>query len=327
MPFHPSCFEVFKHASIQMSGNVDVVGLTSWWSINAAYERFDKFPRDPNVKRCNAQEWMHYNDTAYLAANPLYIPTLTEIFSSAIDTSPDFNPRNGAFSIAAASTGSSPTDPFAMLPAELQIHILDLLPSKDIASLRLSSRTFSQMSVSYFQKLLNREMPWLWEAWPTVAKPSQRSYSYWATTTAAEAKETTQKRERELAILTDYVDMIKKDWPELAPQLDEAYATQFQEIQAAHERAAIENPDQKPFYLPPGNTNYFIIYTLITRHWDKLLGLQNRQRIWKDCRAILRGVKKYRKSGYIDENGNTRSLEEMILDYWTMRRATNNLNG
>ena len=151
-------------------------------------------------------------------------------------------------------------------------------------------------------------MPWLWEVWPTSANPSQSQYSYWATTTAAEAKETLDKQNRELAIMTDYIEIIKREMPELAPQLDEVHAARFQEIQDTHKRSTAENPDRIPFYLPPKNTNYFTVYTLITRHWDELLGLQNRQRIWKDCRVILRRVKKHRENGRIDDKGITEDL-------------------
>ena len=42
--------------------------------------------------------------------------------------------------------------------------IVDYLPSKDIANLRLASATFRALPYSLFRRLLFEDMPWLWEA-------------------------------------------------------------------------------------------------------------------------------------------------------------------
>ena len=42
--------------------------------------------------------------------------------------------------------------------------IVDYLPSKDIASLRLASATFRALPYTLFRRLLFEDMPWLWEA-------------------------------------------------------------------------------------------------------------------------------------------------------------------
>jgi hypothetical protein len=303
MPFHPPCFEVYKRMSSISRGKIDVNALTSWWSLEAKNNLFRAFPRDPNVRLCNEQEWRHEQGTEYLAANPLYIPKLRDIFIAAVDTSPDFSPRNGAFTNLETMQETTATDPFYRLPVELRTEILDNLPSKGIASLRLASRVFSQLPIAYFQTLLRREHPWLWEAWPTNLNPTQTSYPKWAYSTASEISDRNKRQARDFAILDDYCRIVKKEIPESAEEVDEAYAVRYREIQEAHKLQNEVEDDAKPFYLPPSGTNYFVLYTLITRHWQQLRGLQNRKRIWADCAEILRRVRMYEAQGRIDENG------------------------
>ncbi|ORY02549.1 hypothetical protein BCR34DRAFT_437902, partial [Clohesyomyces aquaticus] len=261
MPFHPSCFEVFKRVSLLSIGKVDIGGLTGWWLLEATSYEFENFPRNPDVDECAQQEWEHHKGTAYLVANSLYVPKLRDIFAHVVEVGPDFNPRDGAFNPLTTMDPDGSVDPFQLLPAEIRVEILDHLPSKDIASLRLSSRAFNQMPVRYFQKLILREMPWLWEAWPSVTNPNRTPYSIWASLTESNA-------------------------------LDEALPAEIQALKDAHDLEISRNEDLTPFYLPPGKTNYFLLYTLITRHWKELRGLQNRKRIWTDCEEILRRIRR-----------------------------------
>jgi hypothetical protein len=313
IPFHPTCFEVYKRMSSMTRGKIDVSTLTSWWSLEADYNTFHAFPRDKNVWSCNKQEWSHDNGTEYLVANPLYIPQLRDIFVAAVDTGPDFSPRNGAFTILEPMRQETVVDQFDRLPVELQTQILDLLPSKDIASLRLASRVFTQLPISYFQSLLLREHPWLWEVWPTGLNPAQPSYAKWAYSTASELSDRTTRQARDFTILADYCYLVKKEIPESAAEVDAAYEVQVQAIQESHRQA--EPEEGKPFYLPPAGTNYFVLYTLVTRHWKQLRGLQNRKRIWKDCEEILRRADKYREEGRIDGTGRiTEDLREVVKE-------------
>ena len=313
LPFHPSCLEVFKRTSLLLNGKVDISSLTSWWSMEADYEDFHDFPRDPKANQFSMQEWDHIKGTAYLTANPLYIPRLEDIFQDAIETAPSFNLRDGAFKLQEGVAEETSYDPFALLPGEIQTDILDRLSSKDIAALRLSSRALCQLPVSYFQKLLLREMPWLWEAWPTNLNPTQLVYAKWATASAQDLKRILERPEKEADILNDYINIIKKEMPELAETLDEAFPAQFEAIQEAFRVDSEKALVQKPFYLPPGKCNYFKLYTLITRHWKDLRGLQNRKRIWEDCEEILRRVKAYKEMGKIDEKGITGNLPDVVI--------------
>lgn len=305
LPFHPSCFEVFKRATLSKYSRVDVNTLTSWWTLESTYEFWGGFPRDRAVARCNQQWWYHKKGTEWLAANPLFVPRLDDIFKAAIDPSPGFSLHQRAFQ--PLGPGTSPHDPFRRLPVELQYEVLDQMKLKDIASLCLASRVFSDLPVSYFQKRVLRKMPWLWEAWPTSAKPTQPlAYSPWATINSHEAKLKERRHSHELAKLNDYIDIVTQALPEIKEKLQENYAQALEELKEAElEEAEREAEKDKctPFYLPPDRTNYLTLYTLITRHWKSLRGLQNRKRIWIDCQEIIKRVEKYKADGLVDDNG------------------------
>ena len=321
LPFHPSCLEVYKRASKMFSGKIDINALTSWWSLEADYHLFHEFPRDPNVRACNKQEWSHHKGTEYLVANPLHIPKLRDIFASAVESSPTFSPRNGAFSIAEPLTESFAADPFASLPAELRFGILDCLPSKDIASLRCSSRAFCQLPVGYFQKLLARECPWLWEAWPTGSNPSSTRYAKWACLTATEVEQMTLWQQKELEVVGEYQEAVQREVPDLDRQVLDEHQQNMQTLRDAHSAEWEVVKDCELFYLPPTKTNYFTLYTLITRHWKDLRGLQNRKRIWKDCGEILKRASKYREEGRIGDDGITEVLRDVVIHNQELSKA------
>jgi hypothetical protein len=300
MPFHPSCFEIFKRASMLENDIIDVDGLTSWWTKDALTHGFDKNFRNGDVYRCKEQEWSHWKGTEYLAANPLYIPKLQDILQDATDIAPKFSPRKGAFTISGWTNKSSGNDPFTLLPTELQFEILDNLCSKDVASLRLASHAFRQLPISYFKKLLNRDMPWLWEAWPTLTKLNDLPYSFWATRTPREAEIELEKTHRAISCLKDYVKIVTSEMSELKPVFEEALPAEIQRVLDAHQLEIENEEDRKPFFLPPDRTDYHLLYVLITRHWKELRGLQNRKRIWENCGSILKEIKRLRTNGEIE---------------------------
>lgn len=55
------------------------------------------------------------------------------------------------------------TDPFLRLPVELKNMVLSHLSSRDIARLRLVSRSFRQLPKQLFFRLIMDELPWFWE--------------------------------------------------------------------------------------------------------------------------------------------------------------------
>ncbi|KAK4549027.1 hypothetical protein LTR36_007483 [Oleoguttula mirabilis] len=289
MPFHPACLEVYKRAS-----RLDIAGLTDWWTTEGDHDAFhalEREVRDPSVNKCAAQEWRHVGGTEYLAANPLFVPALPALLEQAVSRNPSFNARHDAFEIPEGQP-FDPNDAFASLPPELRMLILADLPSKDIASLRLASRSFRQLPLTFFHDLLLREMPWLWEVWDATP------YAHWACTTAAELERSDKTYANASQAVQDYIRIVKEELPELTDQMNEAGAA-YQaslDLDAHHFRASAA---ARPLTLPRDRTNWYTLYTLLTRHMRRgeLKGLQNRARIWRDCDEILRRIHEYRAQG------------------------------
>jgi hypothetical protein len=95
---------------------------------------------EPSVGDWQDGGWHHRNGKEYLAANPLFVPALRPILESSISDDLAFDPRQGAFKLRQEINIGN--DLFASLPPELHSLIFAHLNSKDIAHLRLASRTF-----------------------------------------------------------------------------------------------------------------------------------------------------------------------------------------
>ncbi|RGP76878.1 hypothetical protein FLONG3_4961 [Fusarium longipes] len=173
MPFHPTCLEIFKRASLKHSGVVDIQGLTQWWRLENDYDDFHAFPRHEAVKKAQEQWWSHVLGDEFLAANPCFIPG----FESLLQSSPVTDSQDSTPMLKAISNEGSNNDPFSKLPPEIRHSILVQLNFKDLANLRLTSRVFLQLPNPVLYELTIRRTPWLYEAWSTLP------ISFWATTT------------------------------------------------------------------------------------------------------------------------------------------------
>jgi hypothetical protein len=58
--------------------------------------------------------------------------------------------------------------------------VIEHLGSKDIASLRVASRSFRHLPYTLWHRLIKKEMPWIWETW------TDRPYPYMSRTTERE---------------------------------------------------------------------------------------------------------------------------------------------
>ncbi|KAF2748607.1 hypothetical protein M011DRAFT_457351 [Sporormia fimetaria CBS 119925] len=301
LPFHPYCFEVYKCVALRADGHVNIRTLTAWWSLGALDSVFKTFPRDPNVHRCAGAQWRHIEGTAYLAANPLFIPRLKSVLESAIDDSPHFSPHQRAF--APLGLGISTNDPFTHLPMEIFFEILRYLPSKDLASLRFVTRSASQLPISFFRELLRRELPWLWEIWPLDRNPALTQYAKWATLTEHDAIIQEKKERLETVKVEDYVETVRQELPEIANEVRKNLEMDLLHTLHGDTDLGINDAGQR-CSLPANRTDYFRLYTLITRHWEELRGLRNRRRIWEDCEKILALVERYREMGVVNDRGD-----------------------
>jgi hypothetical protein len=126
-------------------------------------------------------KWVHKRGEEWMAANPFYVPQLRPFVEEAMDMSPSFTPHDGAFRM--LTTAPTQPDVFARLPSDIRNLVLQYLPAHDIASLRGASRTFHQLPVSLWYRLIREEMPWLWEVWSTDPP------YFWATVTEQELQD------------------------------------------------------------------------------------------------------------------------------------------
>jgi hypothetical protein len=116
------------------------------------------------MDRGNDQWWSYRSGDEFLAADPLEIPGLFRLLDAAKREQPDFDARASPFGARPAASAVS-GDLFSKLPEELRDMIVAPLGSRDIASLRLASRSFQHLPYTLWHDLLKKEMPWIWEAW------------------------------------------------------------------------------------------------------------------------------------------------------------------
>jgi hypothetical protein len=267
-----------------------------WRNISSDYDDFYSFPRDPAVSRAQEQWWSHERGSEYLAANPVFVPALTPILRSAIHEEPSFSIQDGAFVVPltrhSAFPASKSQDPFLKLPQELTDSIVEYLPSRDIASLRLSSRAFRQLPISLFHTLLRQEMPWLWETWL-----SSQPY-FWVAKSVAHFKAIKAAKDEYERQLQEYREIIKEEMPELFKEWCDAEPA-FKDIYVGTDGEEETRLAETTTTLPRAQTNWYELYRDITVHWGELKGLQNRRRTWKDVEEIIRRIRGHREKGEI----------------------------
>lgn len=174
LPFHPTCFEIYKKVSEIRIGKIDTEGLFYWRYLDCDFKTFFvDFPRDPAVRTSSEQFWRHQPGCEYLVANPIDVPGLSQLLkppTSSADKNVTFDwnkkPHNSPTECygTSPSTSNSIKDTFSKLSAEITSMILDHLGSKDIANLRLATPVFRQLPAILFRRLFLEDMPWLFEA-------------------------------------------------------------------------------------------------------------------------------------------------------------------
>jgi hypothetical protein len=304
MPFHPTCFEAMKYAMRLYLGRVDITGLMGWRNLESHQLKvYEDFPHHPLTKENGNKFWFHSLGSEWLYANPVWIPALTPLFRSAIREEPSFNTKNGAFAVDPISksnprshplSASQTQDPFQTLPQELIESITGHLSSPDISNLRLASRAFTQLPISLWYHLIRAEMPWLWEAW------SDEMPSKWAAVSAADLR---REKEEHYKFFDDDHErsVIREEMPEILNawiKKDELHYTNLGVDKRA--RVSLETYVR----LPRAKTNWYQLYSDITRNWGSLKGLWNRKRIWNDCEEIIRRIQKYREEGRFNGSGD-----------------------
>lgn len=303
MPFHPACFEVFKRASLQRTGRVDVAGLARWFKLEATYDDFHKnFPRSAAVGRANDQWWVHVKGDEHLVANPCYVPAWDKAIASGAVRVKTASPGVFDFGDEAAALGS---DRFARLSDDVRYRILKHLVSSrvDIANLRLASRAFRQLPQRLFRDLLLHHRPWLWEAWCDL------SYSHWSNTSAKALKKQEEKWQARQEIIDHSLGVLNADDPDNEAAMA-ALRAQADEITAERAEACVSVAAGR---LAENETDWYGVYNWLQRpkpKWPK--GLRNRRRIWQDCGYILDRIELGRREGRISADAGGSEDVDML---------------
>lgn len=263
--------------------NLDALG--DYLFAESDYDTVSGVSSDEKVHQSSEQMWLHLEGCEYLAANPLFVPRLTPILRDAIQQDPTFDPRGGVFDV---PDFHGEPDAFDVLPMELRLYTLSYLNSRDIANLRSASRTFRQLPNLLWRDLLLKEMPWLWEVW------SDEKPYHWATIKYEDAEDQGKECSEFYAWHGSTRQILEEEMPEVLDaweeEVEEIKAQRDREIEAAQQAKTRE---QLVTGLPPTQTNWYKLYTEITRNWKDLKGLQNRKRIWKDIERMMPELDKY----------------------------------
>lgn len=256
--------EAYKRVSRLRRGMVDIVGLAKWFDREATY-----FPMHPAVHRGCEQWWEHVSGDEFLIANPLYVPALPAIIEASRRLQPHFNVKSSPFSDREMRPREE-NDSFGKLPEELRHMVLASLGSKDIANLRLASLTFRHLPIWLWHDLMQKEMPWMWEAW------SDLPYSFWACTSKKELEDRDKAMNARQGMIGRSQSLSDEE-------------KKYQKGLIASERVAFRQP-RVVERLERTKTDWHFLYRQIKRDWSNLKGLQNRERIWTTLEYIVRRI-------------------------------------
>ncbi|KAJ5817444.1 Major facilitator superfamily domain general substrate transporter [Penicillium robsamsonii] len=281
MPFHPWCFDIFCRQSKVQFQRVNAAGLMTWRNAEFEWDAFRSFPRAKEVRSAWDQWWAHETGSEYLVANPLYVPGLPELLLAAVKNEGSPSSSDSCHEIKSSqpvtnlpsASHHSPADFLSSLPSEIQLMIIGYLDSKDVISLGLTSRAFTQLPNCVWYGLVRKEMPWLWEAWEEsecIHNPSP-----WTILTTADIK----------CVLTARSEYARA-------LVDDSY-TQLAAEKAAEHRFALSTTIPDQVKLPRVNTDWRRVFMQIQLNWHELKGLRNRQRIWVDVEEAVRRICKF----------------------------------
>jgi hypothetical protein len=265
--FHPHCLEMYKRVSALRLDSAEVTHVpdfADWWTSDGMV---NSPPMHESVSVCGGQWFVHNPGSEFTVAQPLQILALTTIFEAA-QRPDDFDAKElSPFGAKETTATNNSSDIFGKLPGELRDMVLTSLGSKDIANLRLASRTFRHLPVTLWRELLKKELPWIWEAW------SERPYPFMSCTTRPEL---------------EAHDRAVKDGTRAAQRLGDEEKTKQMEL-VARDNAAFREP-RAAQHLSRLRTDWHYLYCRLAREWKNIKGLQNRERIWKTIEYIVRRI-------------------------------------
>ncbi|KAL1857328.1 hypothetical protein Plec18170_003448 [Paecilomyces lecythidis] len=169
MPFHPTCFEIFKRVCLSKLGYVDIDGLWRVRDLRGSYEYSAAGTgRALSVRQYALEDegWHYKPGTEYYAANPVNIPGFEGLVSGCTEGSSvegDTQSLSNSNQQQVPEAETRKPDIFDKLPNELLTEIMWYLSPRDIANLRLATPSYRCLPDIFFKYLIRTEMPYLWE--------------------------------------------------------------------------------------------------------------------------------------------------------------------
>ena len=295
IPFHPTCLEVFKRASLKRHGAYDLNSLGRLWLAHNTHATKLRVPKGEAFKRGTGQWWEHVPGDEWLVANPCFLVNLPRILAESQSLSvPD-----------GALLSTQPRNIFTRVPTEIKDRILENLDVLDVAHAGLAILELHNEGQTLLGKRLPIDMPHLWELW--CALP----YSEWTGVTEVELAALDQAWQREEERRETVVRiLLEEGHGEVAAACDEYWSTGGLDEQ----REQFMGPaiKEKPaITIDPNATDLIRLVIALDKATEegKLKGLQNRERIWKDCNFLLDKIEEEMPSENRDESGHDTSEE------------------
>jgi hypothetical protein len=249
-------------------GTVDIDDLAEWW--NGCQEMGSSRPRMQRSDVAGMSSGSIEPETSFLLQTRCRYLLSLRYLKPQVGRQESLNARSSPFP-AHSPTLSHRSDVFERPPEELSDIVLSQLSSKDIANLRLASRTFYHLPATLWHDLTKKELPWIWEAW------TDRPYPALACTTRNEL---------------DAIDEALNARLETLEALDGDQQSAMKEARSEHKKRYDDLLKPRPVRrLHRLRTDWYWLYCQINLDWRRIKGLQNRERIWKTLEFVVRRVK------------------------------------
>ena len=229
--------------------------LTIFQAQGDIWTRFRAMHKSVDLEIVTADPWYYCEPgTEYLVSDPIEVPGMADLLGACMSD----NGSSSNVVFATPASDLSEFDPFSQLSFELCQMLIDHLSRADVASMRSVSKRFTQLPQSYFRRLVDTEMPWIWEL-DTAQTINVDWYKLWCRLFEADGGTGTDEKERGSMRRTG-------QWQS---RLYGADSEPQAELKARYE--AIMWPLKNDLVLS---------------------GLRNRRRIWQDIQEMVRRIER-----------------------------------
>ncbi|KAK5739442.1 hypothetical protein LTR17_005347 [Elasticomyces elasticus] len=278
IPVHEACFQMFERVSREKLGKVDLDGLWRLRDIEGDWPEGFKDPlKRSDIGIVSEQYYDCVQGTEYLVSHPLRVLGLDQLINScALDGEASCEV---VFNVGQAV--ESHYDPFAALSPELCELLLGHLERRDVANLRLASRCFRQLPQLYFRRLVETEMPWIWEV-ATLKGRKVDWHNLWCRLSAADGGAGMDAKERH------WLQQLPQDKNEILRQQLRKEGLTGMEMSKEWAKRSLNLKQEVDDDIKAANDAGK--WPADTRNAAEIRGLRNRRRIWEDLEEIVKRI-------------------------------------